>query len=346
MHLVHKMMGMDDLTCTVADKSGLLHLNYGSLILAEGMGDMCTVLTTYPSYLCKWIWKLSGYGDYNTAVCLEGKSVATNYYKAKPCFRKEYFEAQGTNYKGGRKALPLRTVQGCQFAYNKMAQGGVKLYGKEGYEADDVIYTLINQIKQTDTTTPIDVITNDRDLLPLVDEQVSVYIKTTKMDYNEPECPYVKGYFQVTPRTWSTYISNCSEYKKNAGTFNMPYNSVLLYKMIKGDKSDNIDAAVKPYGVVKFNKMIDLMVEQGVDFPNVFRYSSDFDMEILPVIAPHFQTDQLAKMKFIKEGISLRNIDLGKDIQGRPLRFAMPTPIDYGTMSSAVADLHIKLSLQ
>ena len=44
---------------------------------------------------------------------------------------------------------------------------------KQDYEADDLIGALVRRLKVSEPNTPIDVICNDSDLLPLVDEQVS-----------------------------------------------------------------------------------------------------------------------------------------------------------------------------
>ena len=119
---------------------------------------------------------------------------------------------------------------------------------------------MVQRIKEEDTKTPIDIITNDSDLLPLVDEQVSVYIRGTRQ-FSEEGCPEHRLYFQVTPRTWDEYLSYASAYRG----FKIPYNSMLLFKLIRGDKSDNIPVGVEGYGGVKFAKLVEEM-EDAVFF--------------------------------------------------------------------------------
>lgn len=308
MHLVHKCFVAEPLSTTVM-------MN----------GELQNIDTTIPNYTIKWIFKYAGYGMFHTGVFLEGGSD----------YRKSYFSQKGSEdgsgYKGDRAAKSGSIYTGANLATQLMIQGKVSLYRAQGYEADDLIYNMIQKIKETDKTTPIDVITNDSDLLPLVDDQVSVYIRAVRTGF-EAGCPERHLYYQVTPRTWDEFLSYTSAYKK----FKIPYNSMLLYKMIRGDKSDNVAAAVKGYGGKKYTELMEKMLEDKVDFPTVFRYGNDFDLTIKPVLDQYFKPEEVERMKFIYNGICLRKLPEGTSL-------SLPKQIDKGYLQQALEVLKIKL---
>lgn len=231
MHLAHRCIVAEPLSATVVVN-----------------GEVDVKDTTIPTYTIKWIFGYGGKGLFHTGVFLEGGSD----------FRKNHFAKKGTTdgkgYKGSRPHNKGSFYEGIELAKDIMLKGKVSLYRAQGYEADDLIYSAIQKIKETDTTTPIDVITNDSDLLPLVDEQVSVYIRGTRQ-FSEDGCPEHRLYYQVTPRTWDEYLEYTSAYKG----YNIPYNSMLLFKLIRGDKSDNVEPAVQGYGKVKYSETMEQM---------------------------------------------------------------------------------------
>ena len=81
---------------------------------------------------------------------------------------------------------------------------------------------------------------------------------------------------------------------------------MLLFKMIRGDKSDNVAGACKGYGGKKYSALMEKMQEDGVDFPNVFRYGNDFNEVMKPVLDKYFTEEEVEKMEFIYQGIGLR----------------------------------------
>ena len=224
MHLAHRCIVAEPLSTTVMINN-----------------ELQVIDTTIPNYTIKNIFNYSGRGLFHTGVFFEGGSD----------YRKKHFAKEGSGdgsgYKGDRSQQKGSFYTGINLAIQLMVQGKVSLFRVGGYEADDLIYNMILAIKSKDTTTPIDIITNDSDLLPLVDEQVSVYIRGTR-EYNEDGCPNRRLYYQVTPRSWEEYLSYTSAYKN----FKIPYNSMLLFKMIRGDKSDNVAGACKGYGGKKY----------------------------------------------------------------------------------------------
>ncbi len=308
MHLAHRCIVAEPLSVTVP-------IN----------GEIQVVDTTIPNYTVKNIYSYSGRGLFHTGVFFEGGSD----------FRKKHFakdgSGDGSGYKGDRSQQKGSFYTGINLAIQLMMQGKVSLYRAGGYEADDLIFNMIRAIKEKDTSTPIDIITNDSDLLPLVDEQVSVYIRGTR-EYNEDGCPTRRLYYQVTPRSWDEYLSYASAYKN----YTIPYNSMLLFKMIRGDKSDNVAGACKGYGGKKYSALMEKMQEDGVDFPNVFRYGNDFNEVMKPVLDKYFTEEEVEKMEFIYQGIGLRKLPEGQSL-------ALPKQIDKGYLQQALDFVKINL---
>lgn len=308
MHLAHRCIVAEPLSVTVP-------IN----------GEIQVVDTTIPNYTVKNIYSYGGRGLFHTGVFFEGGSD----------FRKKHFakdgSGDGTGYKGDRSQQKGSFYTGINLAIQLMMQGKVSLYRAGGYEADDLIFNMIRAIKAKDTSTPIDIITNDSDLLPLVDEQVSVYIRGTR-EYNEDGCPTRRLYYQVTPRSWDEYLSYASAYKN----YTIPYNSMLLFKMIRGDKSDNVAGACKGYGGKKYSALMEKMKEDGVDFPNVFRYGNDFNEVMKPVLDKYFTEEEVERMEFIYQGIGLRKLPDGQSL-------ALPKQIDKGYLQQSLDFVKINL---
>ena len=277
MHLAHRCIVAEPLSTTVMINN-----------------ELQVVDTTIPNYTIKNIFSYAGRGLFHTGVFFEGGSD----------YRKKHFaqdgSGDGTGYKGDRSQQKGSFYTGINLAIQLMAQGKVSLFRVGGYEADDLIYNMILAIKKVDTTTPIDIITNDSDLLPLVDEQVSVYIRGTR-EYNEDGCPNRRLYYQVTPRSWDAYIQGTSAFKG----FKIPYNTVLLFKLIRGDKADNIPASVKKCGPKAYSALMDQMIADEVNF-EVFRYGVDFDTYMAPILSKYFSAEEVDKMRFTYGGMCLR----------------------------------------
>lgn len=287
--------------------------------------ELHTVDTTIPNYTIKDVYRLGGRGLHFTGVFLEGGNG----------WRKEYFKNQkmptGKNvtqeYKGGRIPKNSALYGGIDLAVNLMANGQVSLYRQEGFEADDCIVSMVRKLKSLDQNTPIDVITGDSDLLALVDDQVSVYMRSTRQ-HAEPGCPELRLYFQVTPNTWNEFLSYTSAHRD----FYIPYNSMLLFKLIRGDKTDNITGACKGYGGKKYSELMYRMEDDGVDFPNIFRYGVDFSEVMRPVLENYFDKETVDYMEFVYNGINPRYVNL-----------VVPKQIDLGRLQMVLNPLKINL---
>ncbi len=89
---------------------------------------------------------------------------------------------------------------------------GIPIYEKAGFEADDVIGTLVHQAKSLETI----VVTGDRDILQLVDEDTKVYM-------------LLRGFSEAT-----LFNEKAVEEK-----YGLKPNQIVDYKALVGDSSDN-----------------------------------------------------------------------------------------------------------
>lgn len=285
---------------TIVDNNHIAHrmiVNKPLHSVVNRNGKIEEIETTIPYYTLKAIGRyardIDGY-PVKTAICFEGKGN----------FRKQYFtEASGNvgTYKEQRKPFyPL--IKGIELTNEMLRQTNTSVYSADGYESDDCIYTLIQAIKKQDPEPQIRVMTNDADLLPLVDDVTSVYMRGTRQ-YATPGHSEFRLYYEVTPETWYEYLQTTSAFKK----YDLPYNSVILFKLIRGDASDNISGAVKGYGPKKFNTLIEQMREDKVEFEKIFRYENEFEV-MEEVLKTYFTEEEVAKMKYIYNGMRLQLI--------------------------------------
>ena len=117
-----------------------------------------------------------------------------------------------------------------------LGRAGYNTYWIAGMEADDIIANLINKYSSNFDFNII--YTNDTDILVNVRKGVGVGRYKIR-----------KGYTSVGLRNFSTY---CSEEFK----CNIPYNGILLYKVLCGDKSDEVKG-VQGFGPAAFNRFVD-----------------------------------------------------------------------------------------
>lgn len=157
-------------------------------------------------------------------------SIQPNYAIAaldseEPTFRVEDF----TGYKAHRKPMEDDLAKQIPKVLEVIKAFGLKQIMVNGYEADDIIGTIVDKNKND---VEIIIVSNDRDLWQLVDKNVTVASpkKGNNMDWIGPK--EVKERMGFEPKT------------------------LIDYKALKGDPSDNIPGV---YGVgrVTANKLID-----------------------------------------------------------------------------------------
>lgn len=259
-HLAYKCMVMQPLGVT-------LKIN----------GELKDIDTTIPTGTIKNVVNYGGRGSYFTGVFLEGGTDRSKL---------------DAGYKANRKKQSNAFYEGIQTAVDIMLQGGVSLYRVAGCEADDLICSMVYKLRADYPDAEIEVITLDADLLSLVDDKCSVWMRGTRQ-FALNKKDERRMYYQVTPETWESYLEGTSAY----GGYEIPYNAIMLYKMIKGDKSDNIDMAVKGYGKVKFSSLMRQMKNDGVPFDKIFRNHNDFDKVMRPILSIYFSPEEVERMK-------------------------------------------------
>jgi 5'-3' exonuclease len=331
MHLAHRCIQAEPLSTTV---------NIG--------GELRVVDTTIPNYTIKNVYSYGGKGRHYTGVFFEGGASE----------RKKYFARQmgaigadigKEGYKGTRDNNKGSFYEGIGLTINLLHNGQVSLYRMGGCEADDLIASVVKKIKSIDKITPIDLITNDSDMLPLVDDQVSVYMRGNRQ-WAAEGCPEHRLYYQVTPESWTEYLSYTSAYRD----YHIPYNSMLLFKMIRGDKADNVAGACYGYGGKKYSSLMYQMEEDGVDFPSIFRYGVDFDEVMRPVLEQYFTTAMMAKNKdgvmvpvLDEAGVPMSTVDYMKyiylGISPQYQNMEVPKQIEPGYLQSALNPVKINI---
>ncbi|MCL2388099.1 MAG: DNA polymerase I [Defluviitaleaceae bacterium] len=145
-----------------------------------------------------------------------------------PTFRHEMYGA----YKGTRKGMPDELRAQVPILKTLLEKMGIPMSSCEGYEADDVLGTLSVKATQEGMSTVI--ITGDRDMLQLANENVTIRLPKTKAGKTEVEDYNAEKVFEkygVTP------------------------NALIDIKALMGDTSDNIPG-VPSIGEVTATKII------------------------------------------------------------------------------------------
>ncbi|MBM6830198.1 DNA polymerase I [Anaerotignum lactatifermentans] len=130
-----------------------------------------------------------------------------------PTFRHETF----AEYKGTRKGMPEELRQQMPLLKEVLRAMNVPIYEKEGFEADDLLGTLSRKAQEMGWT-PI-LVSGDRDLLQLAEENVKVRIPKTKGGRTEVEDYFAKDVMEKYGVTPTEFID---------------------VKALMGDASDNI----------------------------------------------------------------------------------------------------------
>ncbi len=125
-----------------------------------------------------------------------------------PTFRHEVYE----DYKIHRKPMPEDLVSQLPWIKKVLSAIGITICEAEGYEADDVIASLVNKFKKEIN---IFVVSDDKDILQLIDNNVMVY-------------KYHNG---------KKIILNSEKVKQKYGIYP---DKIPDFLALKGDKSDNI----------------------------------------------------------------------------------------------------------
>lgn len=225
--------------------------------------------TTVPAYTIKQIVRWSNFGVNPTIVCMDAPTPTRKYYFKSLIDKEERLTGVSADYKGGRKKQDSNFIQSMSITGTLLKQGGVYVFKENNYEADDLIFACVQKAKKDYPYLPIDVITGDADLLPLVDEQVSVYMKSRVYTYANETSPLIKGYVQYTPESFQEYAEQLSKFKTSK--IRIPYNTILLAKILRGDNSDGLKG--KPDWKPKmYNELLDILYDNDEPIYDLARY--------------------------------------------------------------------------
>lgn len=258
----------------IVDFNHMAHSYYHSQhrlsIQVEQDGNSVTKDTTIQNGTIKCLYKWSNHGHNPMAVCFDRPVPARKAF-FQSCFS-DMKVGTDSEYKGGRERMPDAMFEAISDVERVLRNSGVSCFAEHNYEADDLIFACIKRAKEKYPGLPIDVVTNDADLLPLVDDAVSVFLRSRTGTFAEDKSYEKLHYIQVTPRNYQTVIENLSAYKG----FLMPYNSILLHKLLRGDVSDKFGRKdiSRMFSAKKYNAMIEAMMDDLVNFEEVFRYGS------------------------------------------------------------------------
>nr|CAA67184.1 DNA-dependent DNA polymerase [Caldicellulosiruptor bescii DSM 6725] len=146
---------------------------------------------------------------------------------------REARKSEYEEYKANRKPMPDNLQVQIPYVREILYAFNIPIIEFEGYEADDVIGSLVNQFKNTGLD--IVIITGDRDTLQLLDKNVVVKIVSTKFDKTVEDLYTVENV------------------KEKYGVW---ANQVPDYKALVGDQSDNIPG-VKGIGEKSAQKLLE-----------------------------------------------------------------------------------------
>ena len=304
-------------------------------------GQPQTINTTLQTFTIKAIHRWSNYGQNPTAVCFDS-----------PCrCRRKYFEEakirtggklEPVAYKSGRASLKGDVYNAINMTLQLLHQSGVCVYKAANFEADDLVFACVQKAKQQYPDLPIDIVCNDADLLPLVDDQVSVFLRSKVNTWAESKELEKQHYIQVTPRNYQETVERLTDYKKLL----VPYNSILLTKLLRGDKSDTVPA-MDTWKPKMYKQLVTMLQENGEDLDGMFRYGGEEQLNYMcSILEKYVDEEDIDHIKFIYRGINLNQAfrDLPDGYNREPAVIQSHIlPYSEGSLQSKVSVLNIQL---
>lgn len=302
-------------------------------------GSDVTINTNISTGIIKNIHRWSHRGEHPVAVCFDRPVPARRHYfqKLAAKLQEANFEGSKGDYKGNRPQTRGALINDLNMTEQLLRNGGVGCLAADGYEADDLIEAAVHQAKLSYPDHAIDIVTNDTDLVPLVDDQVSVFLRSQKMTWAEDKSLEKNKYIQITPETYEEFLGTRSDFK----SIPVPYNTILLIKLLRGDPSDNIPGLKKHFRPATVKNMLADMDRKGVDVANVFRYGSAETLNtMIDVLADYVQEEHLPIIRAFWVGMNIN-----QPFEGRP-RVRLGNPMvayDKSQLQEAVTPLRIHL---
>ncbi|WP_313449075.1 DNA polymerase I [Streptococcus parasuis] len=149
---------------------------------------------------------------------IEATHILVAFDAGKTTFRTEMF----ADYKAGRAKTPDEFREQFPFIRQMLDAMGIKHYELSQYEADDIIGTLDKMAERTDIPFDVTIVSGDKDLIQLTDENTVVEIsKKGVAEFEEFTPAYLMEKMGITPTQF------------------------IDLKALMGDKSDNIPGVTK-----------------------------------------------------------------------------------------------------
>ncbi|HFI0401509.1 TPA: DNA polymerase I [Streptococcus suis] len=149
---------------------------------------------------------------------IEPTHILVAFDAGKTTFRTEMY----ADYKAGRAKTPDEFREQFPFIRQMLDAMGVKYYELDQYEADDIIGTLDKMAERTDIPFDVTIVSGDKDLIQLTDENTVVEIsKKGVAEFEEFTPAYLMEKMGITPAQF------------------------IDLKALMGDKSDNIPGVTK-----------------------------------------------------------------------------------------------------
>lgn len=160
--------------------------------------------------------------------------------------RKE--DSEDNSYKGNRSSSRFdeHDVAAIHQTEHAIEQLGIPVLGHDGYEADDIIQSIVHQYYTH--FRDITIYTPDADLAVLIDDKVK--LMRYKGEYSKlinpqllPSVQIIDSHAFVNRQNFEDYFSY--EYSKNNPPVTIDYNVIAFYKATVGDRADNIKGITK-----------------------------------------------------------------------------------------------------
>jgi DNA polymerase I-like protein with 3'-5' exonuclease and polymerase domains len=165
---------------------------------------------------------------FSTIKTLQPTHLAVAFDMHGPTFRHVEYAA----YKATRSETPEELLAQMPVVHDIVDRMEAPVYAMEGYEADDLIGTIARQVEETHPELQVVILTSDRDLLQLINEQTSVYVPA------------------VAPKKPTLYTP-----EKVTEQYGFAPRQMIDYKALRGDPSDNLPG-VKGIGDVTATQLI------------------------------------------------------------------------------------------
>lgn len=186
----------------IIDGNALIHRAFHALpSLKTKKGELVNAVYGFISILFKVIQDLKPY------------YLAVTFDLAGPTFRNLEYK----DYKAKRIKAPQELYDQIPLIKKVVKTFNIPIYEKKGFEADDIIGTIVEKINKKKFKIEIFIVTGDLDTLQLIDKNINIYT-------------FKKGISNA-------FIYNRNEVKKRYG---LTPKQIIDFKGLKGDFSDNI----------------------------------------------------------------------------------------------------------